>query len=107
MKNNAPTSPGLYELHLTDGRIEYPKGTSQIFYIGSAKNLRKRLLDHLSKSSKNNGIKRLIMEKSCVFRYLQVHKGWIREEKSFYNLFVTTFGAPPVCNHVSPKGEER
>ena len=102
VKNNAPTSPGLYELHLAHESIEYPKGTSQIFYIGSAKNLRKRLLDHLSRSSKNGGIKRIIMEKSCVFRYLPVHKGWFREEKSFYNLFVTTFGAPPACNHVSP-----
>jgi RNA polymerase sigma-54 factor len=107
VKNNAPTSPGVYELHLTEERIEYPKGTSQIFYIGSAKNLRKRLLDHLSGSGKNGGIKRIIMEKSCAFRYLQVHKGWIREEKNFYSLFVTTFGTPPVCNHVSPKGVAR
>ncbi|MGB7532244.1 MAG: hypothetical protein WA977_04590 [Halobacteriota archaeon] len=103
VKNKAPARPGVYELRLGDDRIEYPHGGCQTFYIGSAKNLRKRLLDHLSQSSKNGGIKRFVKEKSCVFRYLQVSEGWIREEKNIYNLFITTFGVPPVCNHVSPK----
>ena len=103
VKNNAPTRPGVYELRLNGNRIEYPKGCCQTFYIGSAKNLRKRLLDHLSQSSKNEGIKRFVKEKSCVFRYVQVPRGWVREEKSFYNLFISTYGDSPVCNHVSPK----
>jgi RNA polymerase sigma-54 factor len=103
VKNNVPTHPGVYELRVDDDRVEYPEGYCQTFYIGSAKNLRKRLLDHLSQSSKNDGIKRFVTEKSCVFRYVQVPKGWVREEKSFYNLFISTFGDSPVCNHVSPK----
>ena len=109
VKNNALTCPGVYELRLAGDRIEYPHGYCQTFYIGSAKNMRKRLLDHLSKSSKNDGIKRFVKEKSCVFRYIQVPEGWVREEKSFYHLFVTTFGDSPVCNHVTPKasGDKR
>ena len=107
VKNNAPTSPGVYELRLNSHRIEYPEGCCQTFYIGSAKNLRKRLLDHLSQNSKNGGIRRFVTEESCVFRYLQVSKGWAQEEKNLYNLFITTFGDSPVCNHVSPKASER
>ncbi|MBL7117316.1 MAG: GIY-YIG nuclease family protein [Candidatus Syntrophoarchaeum sp.] len=106
VKNNAPTRQGVYELRLNGDRIEYPKGCCQTFYIGSAKNLRKRLLDHLSPNSKNDGIKRLVKEKRCVFRYIQVSKEWSREERFLYNLFVTTFGDSPVCNHVSPKANE-
>lgn len=106
VKNNAPTRPGVYELRLNGNRIEYPKGCCQTFYIGSAKNLRKRLLDHLSPSSKNEGITRLVKEKRCVFRYIQVSKEWGSEERILYNLFVTTFGDSPVCNHVSPKTNE-
>jgi len=107
VKNNAPASPGVYELRLADDMIEYHEGCCQTFYIGSAKNLRKRLLAHLSQNSKNGGVKRFVTEESCVFRYLQVPKGWTQEEKNLYNLFVTTFGISPVCNHVSPKASER
>jgi len=103
VKNNVPTRPGVYELRLNDDGIEYPEVYCQTFYIGSAKNLRKRLLDHLSQNSKNGCIKRFIKEKSCAFRYLHVPKGWVREEKRFYNLFISTYGDSPVCNHVSPK----
>ena len=103
VKNNVPTRSGIYELRLNDDGIEYPEGYCQTFYIGSAKNLRKRLLYHLSQSSKNGGIKRFVTEKSCVFRYVQVPKGWVQEEKRFYNLFISTYGDSPVCNHVSPK----
>ena len=103
VKNNAPTCPGVYELRLDGEMIEYPDGCCQTFYIGSGKNLKKRLLDHLSPNGKNGRIKRFVKEKSCVFRYFQVLKGWDRKEKSLYNLFITTFGGSPVCNHVSPK----
>lgn len=103
VKNNAPTCSGVYELRLDGEMIEYPDGRCQIFYIGSAKNLRKRLLDHLGANNKNGRIKRFVREKSCVFRYFQASKGCVQEEKSLYNLFITTFGDSPVCNHVSPK----
>ena len=63
VKNNAPTRPGVYELRLDDDGIKCPEGYCQTFYIGSAKNLRKRLLDHLSQNSKNGGIKRFVTEK--------------------------------------------
>lgn len=103
VEDNAPTSPGVYELCVDGGGIEYPTGCCQTFYIGSAQNLRKRLLSHLSSSSKNGGIKTVIRERPCVFRYLRIPQGWNQEEKKFYNLFVLTYGDSPQCNHMSPK----
>jgi len=105
VKNNAPKCPGVYELRLDNAKIDYPNGSCEILYIGSGRNLRKRLLSHLSPNSKNGGIRRFVREKGCVFRYLQVPKGWNREEKMLYNLFVTTFGDSPLCNHASPKAK--
>ena len=107
VESNAPVSSGVYELCLDGGGIDYPTGCCQTFYIGSAKNLRKRLLSHLSSSSRNGGIKRFIEEKSCVFRYLRVPRRWAHEEKRFYNLFVSTYGDSPLCNHMSPKAASK
>jgi RNA polymerase sigma-54 factor len=103
VEDNAPASPGVYELCVDGGGIEYPTGCCQTFYIGRAKNLRKRLLSHLNSSGKNGGIKKVLKERPCVFRYLRVPQGWDQEEKKFYNLFVLTYGDSPQCNHMSPK----
>lgn len=43
VKNNAPKCPGIYELRLDNAKIDYQKGSCEIFYIGSGGNLRKRL----------------------------------------------------------------
>ena len=104
IESSAPMSPGVYELRLNGDVIEYPTSYSQIFYIGSGKNLRKRLLSHLSSSNKNGGIRRFAKERSCVFRYLRVPQGWTLGEKRFYNFFISTYGDSPLCNHASPKG---
>jgi len=101
--SNAPDAPGVYELSLDSGGIDYPGGHCQTFYIGSARSLRRRLLGHLSSSSKNGGIKGLLSEKSCLFRYLSVPVRWPDEETRFYNLFVSTYGGPPLCNRIRPR----
>jgi hypothetical protein len=107
VRSNAPVTSGIYELCVDGEGIEYPAGCCQTFYIGSAKNLRERLLSHLASSSKNGGIKGLIKERSCLFRYLQIPCRWAQEEKRVYNLFVSTYGDSPVCNRTSPKASNR
>jgi len=102
VKKNASMQPGVYELRLDGKAIDYPRGYYQAFYIGSAKNLRKRLIDHLGSNGKNNGIKEYIKKEKCVFRYVQVTKGWGLEEKNLYKLFIKAFGDSPVCNHLNP-----
>ena len=103
VRNNAPMCSGVYEFRLDDNGIKYPLGWCQVFYIGSGKNLRKRLLSHLSSSSKNGGIRRFAEKRSCGFRYLRVFPGWDQEEERLYDVFISTYGGSPLCNRVSPK----
>ena len=100
---NAPVVSGVYEFCLYGDALEYPTGFCKTFYIGSASNLRKRLLSHLSPSSRNGGINKFTEKGNCVFRYLLVPQRWSEEEKRFYNLFVSAYGDSPLCNHISPK----
>jgi hypothetical protein len=107
VKANAPACPGVYELCLGGSGIEYPSGCCQTFYVGSTKNIRKRLFSHLSLNSKNDRIQTFIKEGNCLFRYLRVPQGWAQEEKKVYNLFISTYGNSPICNHVSPKAASK
>lgn len=46
--NEVTTGPGVYIIVSTDNtKFVYPKGTSTVIYIGEAKNLRRRLSEHL------------------------------------------------------------
>lgn len=100
---NVPQSCGIYELRLKDGGIAYPGGKSSIFYIGRSKNLRKRLIEHLQPRARNKTINCYVQDRLCGFRFLVVEELCrIQEEKRLYDLFVSTFGAPPKCNRVSP-----
>ena len=100
---NAPAGSGVYELCLNGDALEYPTGFCKTFYIGSASNLRKRLLNHLNSSSKNGGINKFTEKGNCDFRYLPVPQRWPEEEKRLYNLFIAAYGDSPLCNHISPK----
>ncbi len=104
VQSNAAASPGIYEFRLKGKEIEYPTGKANVIYIGSAKNLKKRLKEHLRTNNKNGHIRGFLKEFECSFRYIQFsaphfHK---EEERKLYRLFVTTYGAPPRCNGVRP-----
>lgn len=46
--NDVTTGPGVYIIVSADNtKFVYPKGTSPVFYIGKADNLRRRLREHL------------------------------------------------------------
>lgn len=99
---NAPSSPGIYEFRLKVKEMEYPNGKTQVIYIGSTRNIRKRLREHLAKNSKNGHIKDFLKKFGCSFRHIQLSKNWKEEEGKLYNLFFTTYGAQPKCNRVRP-----
>lgn len=102
VKEIGNSTAGVYELRLSPMGLEYPKGYSNVFYIGSAQSLRKRLLDHISKNGKNGKIRDYINAHKCSFRFIKLANGWRQEEKRLYALFAETFGSPPVCNRISP-----
>ncbi len=69
VRENVPELSGIYELSLVDANIEYPLKTTGVFYIGSSRNIRRRLRAHLGCWSKNGDLNALINGGSC---FLQV-----------------------------------
>jgi RNA polymerase sigma-54 factor len=109
VQSNAPASPGIYEFRLKGKEIEYPHGKTPIIYIGSTRNIKKRLRDHIGKNSKNGRIRDFLKNNECSFRYIELstphfqkNMKWREEEKRLYKLFVTTYGSAPKCNKVKP-----
>jgi len=115
---NAPPCPGIYEFRLKAKEVEYPNGKTQVIYIGSTRNINKRLRDHLGKNTKNGRIRDFLKNHECSFRYIQFSGpqprtftkvrggGWRQKEKELYKLFVATYGSAPKCNRISPGGNK-
>lgn len=80
------------------GKSKLPMGACPVFYLGSARDLRKRLLDHPGQGAKNRGIQAHVAERNVLFRFVCQKKGWREEERRIYNRFEGTFGEPPRCN---------
>ena len=102
VKANAPEVPGVYEMSLAEVQVGYPLCSSGVVYIGHAKNLRKRLRDHLRPGSKNGDLRALLSNHRAVFRFIVKHKGIRAEEKVLCQCFTLAFGALPRCNHIRP-----
>jgi len=102
VRENAPAGPGIYELGIKRAEIEYPQGISHLFYIGSARNIRERLKEHLRPGARNGGIKKYLKEHACFFRHILFNNNWREKEKRLYRSFMAIFGASPVCNKISP-----
>jgi len=102
VKANAPEAPGVYEISLAETKIDYPLCPSGVVYIGSAKNLRKRLRDHLRPGSKNGDLKTLLGSHRAVFRYIVKHRGARAEEKRLCRCFILAHGSLPRCNRIKP-----
>lgn len=97
-----PRVPGVYELRLAEGTIDYPMGACPVFYVGSARDLRKRLLGHLGRGAKNRGIRGHVADRNVLSRFVRMSKGWREEERRVYSRFEGTFGEPPRCNESIP-----
>ncbi len=103
-----PSHSGVYEIHATspcedtvmpDSQLSTER--TQVVYIGSTRNLRKRLSDHL----RGNGSVLLfsaLAEGGARVRYRVVSEDWRLLERQLYHAFCETFGAPPPCNRMSP-----
>ena len=102
VRESAPAGPGIYELGLKRPEIQYPQGFSHLFYIGSARNIRGRLKEHLRPGARNGGIRKQLKEHECFFRHSLFNDNWHEKEKRLYRLFVVIFGASPLCNKISP-----
>jgi excinuclease UvrABC nuclease subunit len=91
-----PTSAGVYIL-----LVKKVSGKWKRYYVGQAKNLEQRLLDHLSDSEENECIRRKTKDKIVGFRFAKVSRQNDRDgiEKFLYDEI------DPKCNMEDPGGE--
>jgi RNA polymerase sigma-54 factor len=106
-----PAQPGVYEIRAAWGspvreagwlEKSAPSGLCGVVYIGSTGDLRKRLGDHLRGSSDNSLLYKHLADGAARVRFRLVSEGWRWAERNLYQVFCDTFGAPPVCNRMSP-----
>ena len=105
----APAKSGVYELSVGSflslrGAIATKQSQNAAFYIGSAKDIRKRFKGHLGQN-RNGSIKEILKNDKCFFRYIVIQNDWRKEEKRLYELFIGTYKTPPRCNRVKPGGK--
>lgn len=94
---NAPEAAGVYEMATAEFNIDYPGGITGIFYIGRARNLRRRLKFHLGSNHKNKELKSLIKGHRCLFRFARCQDS-LRGERELLQAFVQTYGRLPLGN---------
>jgi hypothetical protein len=89
---------GVYEIALSNYVVKYPKGRSNIVYIGSApfRTLRERLTDHLAGRG-NPCVHHLSRKCSLMFSDMTPDSPYDTEQNAI-DEFVRRFGDLPKCN---------
>lgn len=98
LRHQVPPKAGVYEIRspMADRR------GCTIIYLGSARDLSKRLADHLRGYGGNERLRELLQAGDAWFRYRLVGENWRGVERAVYAAFCATFGVPPSCNRMSP-----
>ncbi len=96
VREQVPDEAGVYEI-----RSSVPGASEEIVYLGSAGNLRKRLIYHIQ-ATRTNPLLRKRIEDGARVRYRCVKENWRTTERDIYRAFLATYGKPPECNRVSP-----
>jgi len=112
LRSDIPPEPGVYEIRAPGGHLIEDRrsgleetagsGAQPVVYIGSSGDLSKRLADHLRGSSGNALLHRYVAGGTARVRFRLIDEGWRLIERELYRVFCETFGAPPLCNRMSP-----
>ncbi|KAF0163527.1 MAG: hypothetical protein FD157_2857 [Rhodocyclaceae bacterium] len=113
LRTAVPSQPGVYEIRaalgspmseVKEGWLEKSAspGTHSVVYIGSTRDLRKRLGDHLRGSSDNVLLYNHLADGTARVRFRLVSEEWRWAERDLYRVFCETFGTSPLCNRMSP-----
>ena len=93
---------GIYILSLVSKKhlIRYPKGHSNVFYIGKSENIGNRLWQHLSSKTNKKLYNHIIDDDTNVYilKYSHGNANLINKEKEALMLFEQKYGCIPFCN---------
>lgn len=103
--NKIPTESGVYELSISS-KIDYLNYRSTVIYIGSSKNLRKRIANYSGNGLKNSRLNKFINNYD-VFVRLYLTKNYILGEKKLLENFKNNYGELPKANSLGGNYGER
>lgn len=66
VRNDVPSTPGLYLL-LFETSTGY-----EVFYVGQANNLKRRILEHLCPREQNSCIRKYLRESDCYYHFIEL-----------------------------------
>lgn len=93
---------GIYILSLVSKKhlIRYPKGHSNVFYIGQSENIGKRLREHYSYKKNKKLYNHIIDDDTNVYilKYSHGNTNLTYKEKEALMLFEQKYGCIPFCN---------
>jgi len=96
-----PAEPGVYELSVSC-RIDYHKNKSDVVYIGSSQNLRKRIANYSGNKLKNNylnGIMNRMNGCNISVRFC-INKNYHLLERELLKNFRNNYGMLPMANNI-------
>lgn len=91
-----PAEPGVYELSVSS-KIDYPNYRSSVVYIGSSKNLRKRIAGYSGNRLKNSRLNKFINDYDVFLRFC-LTENYILVEKRLLKSFKNKYGELPKAN---------
>jgi len=94
--NKIPTEAGVYELSIPS-KIDYPIYRTNVVYIGSSKNLRRRIANYSGNKLKNNRLNEFISKYDIFVRFCFTGDHILLERKFLKN-FKKIFGELPKAN---------
>ncbi len=94
--NRIHSEGGVYELSSAN-KIQYANHRSDVLYIGSSKNIRKRLLSYSGSNGKNACLKRFTNGSDIYVRYC-LTEDYVQLEKQLLKHFKVTYGELPKTN---------
>lgn len=94
--NKIPHEPGVYELSIPI-KLDYPHYKSNVIYIGSSQNLRKRIANYSGNSLKNHCLKIFINNYDVSVRFY-LTENYVLVEKMLLKSFENTYGRLPKAN---------
>jgi hypothetical protein len=96
---------GVYELRIIK-KVEYEYSSSHIVYIGSSKNVCKRLTEYLNNRAHTEIMRVFFKNNNIIFRYIET-KNYIELEKTLLNEFHENNGSLPLLNKNNLRQDSR
>lgn len=91
-----PHEAGVYELSISS-KIAYPNHRNNVIYIGTSKDMRRRIATYTGSKLKNNCLKKFIKNNDVFVRFY-LTKSHIRVEKNLLKNFKKVYGELPKAN---------